>query len=110
MSEEKSPQVPNVVPIVEHLPNGENPHPSLEGAPEGSVGYPGAHLEHEPIRDGKQVIAAPPGQGVVLETVPSEKEVEKMLKEGAEERERWEGGFFKRMWRKRTKGEKAKAA
>lgn len=112
MSEEKSPQVPNVVPIVEHLPNGDNPHPSLEGAPEGSVGHPGAHLEHEPVMDGRQVVAAPPGHGVVPETVPSEEEVEKMLKEsgGAGESGHWASKFKLLQLRRHKAQEEEKAA
>lgn len=93
MAEQQSP-----VPIVEHLPNGENPHPSLEGAPEGSLGHAGAHLEHEPITDGKTVIAAPVGHNVQIE-VPGEKEAndEAMLKENPEKAERWDAGVLKRL-------------
>lgn len=84
------------VPMVEHLPNGENPHPSLEGVPEGTVGHPDEHLEHQPIVDGGKVVAAPPGHGVEIKTVPSEAEVEKMLKEGTGEGGHWLGKWFKR--------------
>lgn len=98
---------PANVPIVEHLPNGDKPHPSLEGAPEGSVGHPDAHLEHEPVMDGKQVVAAPPGHGVVPETVPSEKDVEKMLKEGADAGGHWIGKILRR---KKEKEELPEAA
>lgn len=88
-------KIPGTIPIVEHLPNGEQPHPSLEGAPEGTIGHPDEHLEHEPIEDGGKVVAAPLGHGVQVSTVPSEEEVERMLKEGTGEGGRWLGSLFK---------------
>lgn len=99
-------KIPGTIPIVEHLPNGEQSHPSLEGAPEGTVGHPDEHLEHEPIKDGGKVVAAPPGHGVQVNTNPSEEQVERMLKEGTGEGGRWMGRWFK----KKREQELAKAA
>lgn len=52
------------IPIVEHLPTADQPHPNLDNLPEGSVGHPGEHLDHEPMMDSGKVIGAPhPGYG-----------------------------------------------
>lgn len=82
--------------IVERLPNSEQPHPSTDGLPEGSAGLPGEHLEHEPIVDSGKVIAAPPGHGETVTTIPSEKEVERLLKASTEDSGSWFAKFFNR--------------
>ncbi|MBI2405485.1 hypothetical protein HYV21_00315 [Candidatus Microgenomates bacterium] len=95
-------KVPTTVPIVEHLPNSEQPHPSIDGLPEGSAGHPGEHLEHEPIVYGGQVIATPPGYGVEVRTQPSEEEVERLLKKEVGEGGRWFGEITKLLTKKKA--------
>lgn len=80
-----------LIPIVEHLPNGDQPHPRTDEMPEGTIGHPGEHLEHTPVTHYGKVVAAPPGHGEEVETVPSSGEVEKLLKEGEEESGHWLG-------------------
>lgn len=78
------------------MPNGSQPYPKLDGMPVGSVGHVGEHAEHEPIVSGGQIVAAPPGHGVQVKTIPSAEEVEKRMKEKAEEGGRWWAVFGKR--------------
>lgn len=104
MAEEK---LPISVPIVEHLPNGQEPHPKTDGMPAGTVGHPGEHLEHEAITHEGKVVAIPhEGHGEKVETVPSPEEVEKLLKQSEEETAHWLGKLIKR----KAESEKLKAA
>ncbi len=96
-----------LVPIVEHLPNGDNPHPSLEGAPQGTLGHADEAFEHKPIEHDGKIIAAPEGHNVQVTITPSEEQVEKMLKESTEDSERWRGEQLKR---NKEKAELPKAA
>lgn len=101
MAEEK---LPGGVLIVEHLPNGQEPHPKTEGMPEGVVGHPGEHLEHEAItHDGKVVALPHEGHGEKVETIPSPEEVEKLLKESTEEAGHWLGVFKRKSQASSTK-------
>lgn len=97
MDQEK---VPTNIPIVEHLPTGDQTHPNTDGLPKGTIGHPGEHLEFPPIEHEGKVVAAPEGHGVSVETIPSAEEVEKMLKEGTEETGHWLGELLKRKIKK----------
>lgn len=88
------------IPIVEALPNGEEPHPNTDGMPQGTVGYPGEHLEHQPITHNGKIIAAPQGYGQEIQTVPSPKKVEEMLGQATGESGRWLGALFKKLVQK----------
>ena len=88
------------IPIVEELPNGEEPYPNTDGMPQGTVGHPGEHLEHQPITHNGKVIAAPEGYGQTIQTVPPPDEVEKMLREETGEGGRWFGEFLRRLIKK----------
>ena len=84
------------IPIIEHLPNGDNPHPSLEGAPQGTLGHADEALEHAPIEHEGKIIAAPEGHNAQIE-VSGEKEADKLaLKANPEEAERWGAEIAKR--------------
>ncbi len=69
--------------------------------PEGVLGHAGEHLEHEPITHDGKVIAAPAGHGVVIKTVPSEAEVETLLREDTGESGHWVGELLKKIIRRK---------
>ena len=103
MAEQQQP-----IPIVEHLPNAERPHPTIdESAPAGTIGHPDAALEHRPIEHKGQIIGAPAGYGQNIQVL-GEKEAEALIKENdPDESEHWWGKLLKR---KAQKEELPKAA
>lgn len=89
--------LPKKSPIVEVGPSSTYPHPKLDGMPEGVIGHPGEHSEHEPITHNGKTIAVPyAGHGEKVVTTPTEQDVERLLKENARESGHWLGAFLRR--------------